>query len=126
MYKSGVSHVGPGIESGNDIIIAQIGKGRRERKENMRKAIRLLQNYDWKIRNSYIMGMPEETEDQVFETIMFAKELGADENAFSIVVPYPDSPLWDVAKSRLAVHDEMDFSKFFIYFHVRARGGGAT
>ena len=118
MYESGVSHVGPGIESGNDIIIAQIGKGRRESKENMRKAIRLLQNYDWKIRNSYIMGMPDETEDQVFETIMFAKELGADENAFSIVVPYPDSPLWDVAKSRLAVHDEMDFSKFLYYHEI--------
>lgn len=93
MFRSGVTHVGPGIESGNETIIKQIGKGPRQSKERMREKIRILQKYDWKVRNSYVMGMPGETEEQIMETIEFAKELGADENAFSIVVPYPDSPL---------------------------------
>ena len=88
LYASGIKHVGPGIESGNEEIIKQIGKGPRESKENMRKKIRLLQEYDWKVRCSYVMGMPGETEEQIMETIEFAKELGADENAFSIIVTY--------------------------------------
>ena len=71
----------------------------------MRKKIRLLQEYDWKVRCSYVMGMPGETEEQIMETIEFAKELGADENAFSIIVPYPDSPLWHVAKKMGKVDD---------------------
>ncbi len=118
LYASGIKHVGPGIESGNEAIIRQIGKGPRESKENMRKKIRLLQEYDWKVRCSYVMGMPGETEEQIMETIEFAKELGADENAFSIIVPYPDSPLWHVAKKMGKVDDYMDFSKFLYYHEI--------
>lgn len=118
MFESGVKYVGPGIESGNESIISQIGKGPRESKDNMRGKIRLLQEYDWKIRNSYVFGMPGETEEQILETIEFAKELGADENAFSILVPYPDSPLWNFAKEKGYVDDYMDFSKFLYYHEV--------
>lgn len=117
LYQSGIRHVGPGIESGNELIIKAIGKGPRESKDAMRRKIRLLQNYAWKIRCSYVFGMVGETEEQILETIEFAKELGADENAFSILVPYPDSPLWAYAKRKGAVHDRMDFSKF-LYYHT--------
>jgi anaerobic magnesium-protoporphyrin IX monomethyl ester cyclase len=118
MFASGVTHVGPGIESGNANIIKAIGKGPRESKEHMRSKIRMLQGYDWKIRCSYVFGMPNETEEQILETIEFAKELGADENAFSILVPYPDSPLWAYAKAEGKVHDHMDFSKFLYYHEI--------
>ncbi len=118
MYASGIRYVGPGIESGNEEIICRIGKGPKESKEHMRRKMRLLQKYDWKIRNSYVMGMPDETERQIMDTIEFARELNADENAFSIVVPYPDSPLWQQALSRGAVHDRMDFSKFLYYHEI--------
>jgi radical SAM superfamily enzyme YgiQ (UPF0313 family) len=64
------------------------------------------------------MGMPGETEEQILETIDFAKELGADENAFSIVSPYPDSPLWELAKETGKIHDRMDFSKFLYYHEI--------
>jgi anaerobic magnesium-protoporphyrin IX monomethyl ester cyclase len=115
LYESGISHVGPGIESGNDQIIKAIGKGPWESKENMLKKMELLHKYDWKTRCSYVFGMPGETEDQIMETIEFAKLIGADENAFSILVPYPDSPLWHFAKKTGKVDDYMDFSRFLYY-----------
>lgn len=118
LYESGVRHVGPGIESGNDAIIKAIGKGPKESKENMRGKMALLQEYGWKTRNSYVFGMPNETEEQIMETIEFARELGADENAFSILVPYPDSPLWHYAKERNQVNEYMDFSKFLYYHEI--------
>lgn len=118
MFASGVRYVGPGIESGNELIIKAIGKGPRESKDHMRKKVCLLQEYDWKVRCSYVFGMVDETEEQIMETIEFAKELGADENAFSILVPYPDSPLWAVAKSKGKVSDTMDFSKFLYYHEI--------
>jgi radical SAM superfamily enzyme YgiQ (UPF0313 family) len=118
LYASGIRYVGPGIESGNEVIIKAIGKGPRESKDHMRQKVRLLQEYDWKVRCSYVFGMIGETEEQIMETIEFAKELGADENAFSILVPYPDSPLWDVAKKMGKVHDHMDFSKFLYYHEI--------
>ena len=116
MYASGIRYVHPGIESGNETIIKAIGKGPKESKEHMRTKIRLLQQYDWTVRCSYVFGMPGETEDQILETIDFAAELGADENAFSLLVPYPDSPLWAYAKRQGKVHDKMDFSNF-LYYH---------
>jgi hypothetical protein len=118
MFASGVRHVGPGIESGNELIIKAIGKGPRESKDHMRQKVRLLQEYDWRIRCSYVFGIVGETEEQIMETIEFAKELGADENAFSILVPYPDSPLWAVARSTGKVNDYMDFSKFLYYHEI--------
>ena len=118
IFASGVRYVGPGIESGNEMIIKAIGKGPRESKEHMRTKVRLLQEYDWKVRCSYVFGMVDETEEQIMETIEFAKELGADENAFSILVPYPDSPLWAVAKAKGKVDDYMDFSKFLYYHEI--------
>jgi len=120
MYASGIRYVGPGIESGNEEIMKAIGKGPKENKHHMREKMDLLKQYDWRVRCSYVFGMTGETEEQIMETIEFAKELKADENAFSILVPYPDSPLWAVAKARGLVHDYMDFSKFLYYHEIGA------
>jgi len=118
MYESGVRYVGPGVESGNEQIMKAIGKGLNESKDNIRRKVELLKCYDWTVRCSYVMGMVGETEEQIMDTIKFAEELGADENAFSILVPYPDSPLWSLAKQLGKAHDEMDFDKFLYYGDV--------
>ncbi|MDO8490030.1 MAG: radical SAM protein [bacterium] len=115
MFASGVRYVHPGIESGNEDIIKAIGKGPRESKHHMREKVRLLQQYPWTVRCSYVFGMPGETEDQMLETIAFAAELNADENAFSILVPYPGSPLWTTALDLGKVNPYMDFSRFLYY-----------
>lgn len=117
IYASGVRYVGPGIESGNERVMKLIGKGPRESKAHMKEKIKLLKEYDWSIRCSYVFGMIGETEDEILETIEFAKELGATENAFSILTPYPDSPLWAVAKEMGKVDEYMDFDKF-LYYHT--------
>jgi anaerobic magnesium-protoporphyrin IX monomethyl ester cyclase len=97
MYRSGVKYVGPGIESGSPRIMKAIGKGPFETREHMKEKIKLLHEYDWSIRCSYVFGMVGETEEDIMMTIDFAKELNATENAFSILTPYPDSPLWHTA-----------------------------
>jgi anaerobic magnesium-protoporphyrin IX monomethyl ester cyclase len=117
LYSSGVKYVGPGIESGSERIMKAIGKGPRESKKHMKEKISLLKKYDWSIRCSYVFGMTGETEADILETIDFAKELDATENAFSILTPYPDSPLWHVAKQKGKVDDYMDFDKF-LYYHT--------
>ncbi|MFH1386297.1 MAG: radical SAM protein [bacterium] len=118
LYASGVRYVGPGIESGNEAMMKQVGKGPKENKEHIRQKMRILKKFDWMIRNSYVMGMPGETEAQILETIEFAKELDATENAFSIIVPYPGTSLWEIAKDRGLVNDYMDFRKFLYYHDV--------
>lgn len=118
LYASGVRYVGPGIESGNEDIMRSIGKGCKVTKENIRIKMSLLKEYNWTIRCSYVMGMLNETEEQILDTINFAKELDANENAFSILVPYPDSPLWHIATGMGLVNDYMNFSKFLYYHEI--------
>ena len=118
MYKSGVRYVGPGIESGSPRIMKAIGKGPFETREHMKEKIKLLQEYDWSIRCSYVFGMVGETEEDIMMTIDFAKELNATENAFSILTPYPDSPLWHTALERGQVDEYMDFDRFLYYNSV--------
>jgi anaerobic magnesium-protoporphyrin IX monomethyl ester cyclase len=117
MWASGVRYVGPGIESGSEPIMKAIGKGPRESKVHMREKIALLKEYGWMIRCSYVFGMVGETEADILETIAFAKELKADESAFSILTPYPDSPLWAVAVARGLCDEYMDFDRF-LYYHT--------
>lgn len=117
LYASGVRYVGPGIESGSERIMKAIGKGPKESKQHMRDKIKLLKEYDWSIRCSYVFGMIGETEEDILETIEFAKELDASENAFSILTPYPDSPLWSVALKMGKVDEYMDFDRF-LYYHT--------
>ena len=117
LYASGVRYVAPGIESGNEEMIKAIGKGPKESKEHMRTKVRILQKFPWCIRCTFVMGMPDETERQIMDTINFAVELEASESTFCLITPYPDSPLWPMAKARGLVHDKMDFSKF-IYYHT--------
>ena len=61
------------------------------------------------------IGMVGETEDDIMMTIDFAKELNATENAFSILTPYPDSPLWHTALQLGQVDEYMDFDRFLYY-----------
>lgn len=117
LYRSGVKYVGPGIESGSPRIMKAIGKGPRESREHMKEKIKLLKEYDWAVRCSYVFGMIGETEDDIMQTIDLAKELQATENAFSILTPYPDSPLWNVALKLGKVDEYMDFDKF-LYYHT--------
>lgn len=118
MYASGVRYVGPGIESGSPRIMKAIGKGPFETREHMKEKILLLKEYDWSIRCSYVFGMVGETEEDIMMTIDFAKELNATENAFSILTPYPDSPLWHTALQRGQVDEYMDFDRFLYYNSV--------
>lgn len=117
LYRSGVRYVGPGIESGSPRIMKAIGKGPRESREHMKEKIKLLKEYDWSIRCSYVFGMIGENEDDIMQTINLAKELDATENAFSILTPYPDSPLWNVAIKMGKVDEYMDFDRF-LYYHT--------
>lgn len=126
LYATGVRHVGPGIESGNEQVMKQIGKGPKESKDHIRKKMKILKKYDWNVRNSYVLGMPGETEEQMMETIEFAKELDATENAFSIIVPYPGSALWEIAKTQGKVDECMDFSKFLYYREIACNLSAVT
>jgi radical SAM superfamily enzyme YgiQ (UPF0313 family) len=86
MKESNCRRVKLGIESGSDRILKLIKKD--ESKDKMRRGINLLKKYNIPITIYLMAGFPEETDDDLQETIDFAKEIDAEYYSISILSPY--------------------------------------
>ena len=87
MSRSGCEQVGMGIESGSDRVLQAIGK--RATKDQIRQAVQWCKHHGIYVRGYFILGVPEETEDDIKQTEAFAEELDLDEYGFSLLCPYP-------------------------------------
>lgn len=86
MKESNCKRVKLGIESGSDRILKIIKKD--ETKDQMRKGINLLKKHSVPITVYLMAGFPDETDEDLQETIDFAKEIDADYYSISILSPY--------------------------------------
>lgn len=86
MAESGCVRVKVGIESGSDRMLKIMKKD--ETKDDIRKGINYLKNAGVSVSGHLLTGFPEETDDDLQETIDFAKELDIDYYSLSILSPY--------------------------------------
>ncbi len=94
------------IESASEETLVSIRKPvklkeARQVAENIRK----LGGY---LMGLFMVGFPEETERQFFETIRFGKSLGSDWNLFSCVTPFPGSDIYNEAKARGMLPEDIE------------------
>lgn len=92
MAKANCSEIGLGVESGSPKILSQIGK--TTNKDHIRNAVKLSHKHGIKVRGYFILGMPEETEEDLVLTEEFAEELDLDEYGFTILCPYPGTKMY--------------------------------
>lgn len=93
MKKAGCVEIAYGIESGDQAILDQIPK--RIFLEDIRKAVKYTKEVGILTVGFFILGLKRDTEKTMQETIDFAKELNVDVAFFSILTPYPGTPLWE-------------------------------
>jgi len=86
MAQAGCIRVKIGFESGSDRILKMIQKD--ETTEDMRKGAKLLKDAGVPFTGYFMVGFPEETDDDVRQTIKFAKEIDADYYSLSVLAPY--------------------------------------
>ncbi len=86
MAKAGCKRVKLGFESGSDRILLQIQKD--ETKEDMRRGARLLKDAGVPFTAYFMTGFPGETDEDLKQTVEFAKEINADYYSLSILAPY--------------------------------------
>ncbi len=98
LLKSGCSFGHIGVESGNDKMLEQIGKG--ETKEQFREAVKIMKSLNLPCIASYIIGLPGDTHETIQETIDFAFELDAEQSKFMILTPLPGTKVYDMAVQR--------------------------
>lgn len=105
MAEAGCQEIGLGIESGSDRVLKAVGK--HTTTASIRRAVQMARTTPIRIRGFFILGTPEETEDDLRRTEGFAEELDLDEYGFSILCPYPGTDYHDSDPDQFA---EVDWS----------------
>jgi len=98
MKNAGCVQVDIGVESGNDTILENLHKN--EKVEDLRRAFAITKKLGIKTFASFIIGNPGEGIKEIEDTKKFALEIQPDMAGFCILVPYPGTPLYDLAKSK--------------------------
>jgi perosamine synthetase len=93
MAEAGCFEIAIGVESGSPKILKQIGKGTTV--ATIKRCVSWAKNAGIIVRGYFILGMPEETEEDLVLTERLAEELELDEYGFTILCPYPGTQMYD-------------------------------
>lgn len=97
MHECGCKILCFGIESGNQRILDNVAKGfKLSEAEN---AIRIAQKVGLQTHCFFILGHPFETKKTIRDTINFACRLNPTDVSFGIMVPYPGTKVYEMARN---------------------------
>ena len=108
MQKSGLRMCYLSAESGSQTILNNIGKGTKL--DEIKEITKLLKKHHIKIWNTFIIGLPWETEETINETTKFAVELAGDRACFNIAAPYPRTKFFLYSMLNKLTTPDIDFS----------------
>ena len=109
--KDGCIRVKIGFKSGSDRILKLIQKD--ETTDDMRKGVKMLKDAGVPFTGYFMMRFPDETDDDVHETIKFAKEIDADYYSLSVLAPYfGTKTYYDMIEKRFEL-DKKPWEYFF-------------
>lgn len=114
LKAAGCDYVGFGVESGNKEILKATKKGITL--EKAQETISLAKKAGLRTGSFFIIGHPNETKQTAKDTINFAAKLNTSTVAFGIMVPYPGTEIYEMAKKgeggyRIISSDWADFNK---------------
>lgn len=93
-----------GVESGSQQLLNEMGKGLTI--EKIKKVFEWGRKYNLQRRAFFILGMPNETPETVFQTLQLAEEIDPDVFGMTILCPYPGTQYYDPIK-----HKDVDWSQ---------------
>ena len=105
MKKAGCIRIKIGVESGSNRLLKVICKG--ETKEKVRQAVNWIKEAGLPLTAYFMTGFPQETNEDLKETIEFAREINADYYSLSVLAPYYGTQVWkDLEKSGKTIDKE--------------------
>jgi len=115
LKKMGIASVGMGLESGTNEILRFL-KGKTASVEKNARAIKILHQYGIRANASFIIGSPQETKAQILKTLDFIRKNDLDFADTYLLTPFPGTPIWDEAKKKGLVSEDMDWSLLNVNF----------
>ena len=111
MAEAGCERVKIGFESGSNKILNQVKK--LETKEEMLKGAEMLKKAGVPFSAYFMTGFPGETDDDVRQTIDFAKKIEADYYSLSVLAPYYGTELYEQLMANGHALDQQPWEYFF-------------
>jgi len=105
MQMNGISL---GLESASPHILQYL-KGKSITVQDNMNAIKTAKKYGIESGATFIIGSPQETREDILQTLRFIKEAPLASSKVSFLTPLPGTTLWEYAKTRNLVSDHMDW-----------------
>ncbi len=110
MKRAGCAAVAVGIEFGNKHMLEKMRKDFTV--EDVRKAVKMIKATDMISSGQFLVGMPTETPEEMWETVALADELEVDSVMLSVATPLPATPLYfEAIKLGLIPEKGIDWAK---------------
>ena len=116
LKKMNVYYIGFGLESGNERVLKYLKRGTVTVEDN-RNAVKQCKKHGFAMGSGFMLGNPEETEEEMNDTLKFIKGNDMDSCTAYITTPLPGTELWEYAKKQGLVSDNMDWNKINQFFH---------
>ncbi len=111
MHDAGLRLIQFGVESGNNNVLTMMNKSFV--KERAVDAFKWAKEVGLITVGLFVIGMPQETREQIEDTLRFARYLKPDLVKFSIATPYPGSAIWRRYERYLAEEPVWKYSGWF-------------
>jgi radical SAM superfamily enzyme YgiQ (UPF0313 family) len=119
LKRMGVSSVGMGLESGNQRVLTWLKGGNISVEQNS-NAVALLKKHGIMPNASFVIGSPDETAEEILDTLRFIKKVDLALFDVYVITPFPGTPVWEIAKEKKLVSEEesMDWSRLNVNFET--------
>ncbi|MBI5572711.1 MAG: radical SAM protein [Desulfomonile tiedjei] len=104
-----------GLESGSERTLAYL-KGKNVTVEDNERAVHLFKEAGIQTNGYFIIGAPDETEEEIMDTYRFIKRSPLDFIEILVLVPLPGTIIWQWALDRGLVSEDMDWNLLNINF----------
>jgi hypothetical protein len=113
MFDAGIDYLFVGMESPNNVELKRVLKG-GETRERQEVAAKYLRELGAEIMSNFLIGLPDQTPEDVLGLVEYAKGLGLADCYFSVVTPLPGSVLYNEAVEK-GILLETDYTKYRLY-----------
>lgn len=107
LAAAGCRHVTYGVESGSYRIRRDVLR-RPVRNQRFRDVFRWTREAGIMVTANYMLGLPEETRDDLEQTLLLAEELDAYDFGYFVFYPYPGTHLFELCRQRGYLPDDFE------------------
>lgn len=111
MKKAGCNSIKVGVESGSERILKRMNKGITH--DQIRNAAKLFRKIGIHWTGYFMMGVPSETVDEIYQTLDFMYEIEPDFASISVYEPFPGTPMFAEGIQKNLAKPEMTLVDFY-------------